>query len=208
MTGRPDTRERIRGAAATLFREKGFHGSSMLDLAEVVGITKSSLYHHFPSKQALLSEIIEGTVARVTPMVQAITESNQPAAERLHMAVRLHTLEAIRDQDAVGCFIEEGRYLAPTYLEAHVMSRDRYEGFFRQILTDGIATGEFRSHDVPLAAMAILGLCNSVVRWYRPGAEHTPEEIAEEFASLVVRGVLEEQGQRTGIEEVTHQQGT
>lgn len=205
MTEQNDTKVRIRNAAASLFREKGFHGSSMLDLAEVVGITKSSLYHHFPSKQALLSEIVEETVARVTPMVQAVSESDQSPSDRLHLAVRQHTLEAIRDQDAVSCFIEEGRYLTPDYLEAHIISRDRYEGFFRKILEDGISSGEFRSHDVPLTAMAILGLCNSVVRWYRAGDSHTPEEIAEEFATLAVRGVEAEPGPRKDAKEVTHE---
>lgn len=190
MGREPETRERIRRAAATLFREKGFHGTSMQDLADAVGITKSSLYHHFPSKQALLADIVAATVERVTPMVEAAAASDRPAAGRLHLAVRLHTIEAIRDRDAVACFVEEGRHLAPAFIEAHVSKRDRYEGHFRRILADGIVSGEFRPHDVPLTAMAILGLCNSVVRWYRTEGAHSPEEIAEEFADFAVHGVI------------------
>ncbi|GMQ84991.1 MAG: TetR/AcrR family transcriptional regulator [Acidimicrobiia bacterium] len=186
----PTTKERIRMEAAALFREKGFNGTSMAELAAEVGITKSSLYHHFSSKQALLSEIIELTVNRVTPLVEAVAASNLPIRERLGRAVALHTVEAIHDQDAIACFIEEGRYLAPDFMEAHVAKRDHYELIFRGMFEEGIASGEFLDQDVDLAVKAILGMCNSAVRWYRPGGGHTPEQIASEFAHFAVRGAL------------------
>lgn len=186
--GEPTTRERIRREAAALFRTKGFNGTSMAELAREVGINKSSLYHHFPSKQALLSEIIELTVNRVTPLVQKVADSDLPIEERLARAVVLHTVEAIRDRDAVACFIEEGRYLAPDFMAAHVVKRDRYEAIFRRMFQEGIASGDFVDQDVALAVKAILGTCNSVVRWYRVDGDHTPEEIASEFAHFTVRG--------------------
>ena len=188
MTGAPTTRDRIRQEAASLFREKGFNGTSMAELAEAVGITKSSLYHHYPSKQALLSEIIELTVDRVTPLLKEVAESDLPVRERLERAVILHTVEAIHDQDAVACFTEEGRYLAPDFMAAHLAKRDRYELIFRRMFQEGIASGDFVHQDVGLAVKAILGMCNSVVRWYRPGGGHTPYEIASEFAHFAVRG--------------------
>ncbi len=183
------TEERIRREAAALFRVKGFNGTSMAQLAAEVGVTKSSLYHHFPSKQALLSEIIELTVNRVTPLVRRIAESDLPITDRLSRAVALHTEEAIRDQDAVACFIEEGRYLSPEFMAVHVANRDRYQAIFRRMLEEGIESGDFADQDPGLSVMAIMGLCNSVVRWYRPGGVRAPEEIAAEFARFAVRGV-------------------
>ena len=188
MTTEPTTRERIRQEAAALFREKGFNGTSMAELASEVGITKSSLYHHFPSKQALLSEIIELTVNRVTPLVHDVAHSDLPAGERLQSAVYIHTFEAMRDRDAVACFMEEGRSLAPDYMAAHIRNRDRYELLFRQIYEEGVAQGVFVDQDPGLAVKAILGMCNSVVRWYRPDGSRTADEIATEFARFTVRG--------------------
>ena len=185
----PDTSERIRRAAASLFRTRGFNGTSMHDLAAAVGITKSSVYHHFPSKQALLAEIIELTIGRVLPQVQEVAESAGPASERLHRALVLHTTAALRDGDSVACFTEEGRYLSPEFMTAHVAKRDRYERFFRRILEDGITRGEFLPQDPRLSAMALLGMCNAAVRWYRPDGDHSPEAIAAHFADLAVRGV-------------------
>jgi AcrR family transcriptional regulator len=188
MTAPNDTRDRIRVEAATLFSERGFNGTSMADLATAVGITKSSLYHHFPSKQALLSEIIELTVSRVTPLVQEIADLDLPAGERLRRAVILHTVEAIRDQAAVACFIEEGRYLAPDFMATHVVNRDAYEQLFKRMLEDGIESGEFVPQDVGITVKAVLGMCNSVVRWYSPDGGRGPDEIADEFARFAIRG--------------------
>lgn len=192
MSHGSETEERIRREAAALFRRKGFNGTSMAELASAVGISKSSLYHHFRSKQALLSEIIELTVNRVTPLVQAVAESDLPIRERFTKAVAIHTEEAIHDQDAVACFIEEGRYLNPDFMSAHVANRDHYQDLFVSMLEEGIESGDFASQDPALSVMAIMGMCNSVVRWYRPGGKRTAEEIASEFAALAVRGASAE----------------
>ncbi len=186
----PTTRNRILEEAAGLFRREGFNGASMQDLATVVGITKSTLYHHFPSKQALLSEILEHTVDRVTPALEAIAEADLPAAARLRQAVARHIVELIHDQDNVACFIEEGRFLAPEYRQSHIAKRDRYEQHFRRIVADGIRAGEFQQLDVRLASLAVLGMCNSVAAWYRPDRDLGPDEIAEQFGELAVRALL------------------
>ena len=188
MSQEPTTRERIRQEAAALFREKGFNGASMADLAAEVGMTKSSLYHHFPSKQALLSEIVERTVSRVTPMIEEIVSLDLPAEERLRRSVVLHTIEGIKDRDALACFVEEGRFLSPDFMAAHITKRDYYEGLFRRILAEGVDEGVFAVPDFGVAARAILGMCNSVVRWYRPGGQHSPDEIAALFADFALRG--------------------
>jgi AcrR family transcriptional regulator len=190
MRAEETTRERIRREAAALFRRKGFNGTSMAELAANVGVTKSSLYHHFPSKQALLSEIIELTVDRVTPLVEKVAASDRPASERLRAAVEIHTVEAIRDRDAVACFIEEGRYLRPDLMEAHLAKRDRYEQIFRRMFDEGVEAGEFAAQDVGLSVRAILGMANSVVRWYRPEGPRTPEEIAAHIANFAIGGAV------------------
>jgi len=189
MTQSPNTRERIRIEAAALFNARGFNGTSMADLADAVGITKSSLYHHYTSKQALLSEIIELTVNRVTPLVQEVADMDLPVRERLRRAVILHTVEAIRDKDAIACFIEEGRYLSPDFMSTHVANRDNYEDVFRGLVKEGTTSGEFMEQDVGITVKAVLGMCNSVVRWYRPDGSRSPVEIAEDFADFAVRGV-------------------
>jgi AcrR family transcriptional regulator len=187
------TREQLKCAAARLFREQGFHGTSVAEIAAASWITKSSLYHHFASKQALLAEILTDTASRVTPAVEAIASADLPAAERLRAAARSHVVELIHDQDKVACFVEEGRFLESEYRDAFVAARDRYEQSFRRILEDGVNSGEFRAVSVPLASLAVLGMCNSVVHWYQPSGHLDVDTVAEEFADLVVRSMLSEE---------------
>ena len=183
------TRERILRAAAALFREQGFNRTSMRDLADRVGIHKSSIYHHFPGKQELLLEILETTVDRSAPALAAIAEADSPASERLWRAVANHVTELIADQDNVSCFLEEGRYLDRRYMDIYISKRDRYEGYFRRIIGDGVRTGEFRQVNVRLASLAILGMCNGMARWWRPDGEFGPRETASWFGEMAVRSV-------------------
>lgn len=185
----PPTRERILRAAAALFRQEGFHRASMRDLADRVGIHKSSLYHHFPSKQALLLEILETTVDRSTPALRAIADSSLSPAERLRRAVANHVTELIRDQDNVACFIEEGRHLDRRYMQIYIAKRDTYEAHFRRIIDDGVRSGEFGPVSVRLASLAILGMCNWVARWWRPDGQFEPQEIASRFGQMAVQSL-------------------
>jgi AcrR family transcriptional regulator len=187
----PDTRtrERILKAAASLFHRRGFEATGMSDIADAVGIQKSSLYHHFESKQELLFEILSHTVETAMGGLQEIASSSVPAPERLRRAIRHHILHLVEDLDNVACFVEEGKALEPPYREEYLRKRDAYEGEFRRILEEGIVSGEFRKTDVRLAGFAVLGMCNWVVRWYRPEGPHSPEEIASNLTEVAVLGL-------------------
>jgi AcrR family transcriptional regulator len=184
-----ETAERILHEAAALFRTKSFNGASMQDLATAVGITKSSLYHHYPSKQALLAEIVEVTMSRVPPLVAEIAALDIPAASRLHRAIALHTAESIRERDYLACFSEESRYLSPAFMALHREKKDRYEALFQQLIEDGIDSGEFVAQDPSLAVMAVLGMCDGTIRRYRPEDGYSPDDIATAFANAAIRGL-------------------
>lgn len=183
------SRQRILEVAARLFRRRGFAGTGMRDIAAGAGLVKSSLYSHFPSKQAILFEIVQATVRRTTPALREIASADLPASERLRRAVSAHVIELIRDLDNVACFVEEGRFLEPVYLSAHLASRDEYERSFRRVLEDGVASGEFRPVDVEMTSLALLGMCNWVARWYRADGRLDASRIAADYGELAVRSV-------------------
>ncbi len=183
--------------AAALFRRQGFERTTVRSIAEAVGLKKGSLYHYITGKQRLLFEIVEQALEHSLPALERIASSPAPAADRLREAVRLHILTLARDRDAVACFVEEGRWLAIEYRAAHQTTRDRYEGLFRRIVADGIASGEFAPTDVPLAGFAVLGIVNWVVRWYRPDGRYRAEQIAAQFGAYAV-DMLAGTGRRDG----------
>jgi len=184
--GENGTRARILRAAAAQFHARGFEGTRMHQIAAAAGIGKSSLYHHFRGKQELLFEILRHTVEMAMAGLREIADSDLPATERLRLAVRHHVTNLVEDLDNVACFVEEGRALAPQHREAYIAQRDAYEGYFRRIIEEGAARGEFDPVDVRLAGFAILGMCNWMARWYRPDGPNTPEEVADQFADLAV----------------------
>ncbi|MBI4279134.1 MAG: TetR/AcrR family transcriptional regulator [Armatimonadetes bacterium] len=188
------TRARILKAAASLFRQKGFKATSMREIAQAVGVGKSSLYHHFSNKQTLLFEILAYTVDRAVCGLREIALSDRPAAARLRAAVAHHIINLIEDRDNVACFIEEGRALAPEHRQAYVARRDEYEYYFRRIVEDGIARGEFSSTNVRLAGFAVLGMANWVVRWYHPDGRLSGTEIANHFGDFAVRALTRPAG--------------
>jgi len=73
-------------------------------------------------------------------------------------------------------------------MATHITNRDRYELIFRDMFEEGIRSADFVDQDVGIAVKAILGMCNSVVRWYQPSGKSSPEAIAQEIAEFVVRG--------------------
>jgi AcrR family transcriptional regulator len=186
MAAEPSSRDRILEGAAALFREHGYQGTGMRELADRAGVAKATLYHHFPSKAALLYQIVQHTVDEATPRLREIAAEPLPASRRLREAVGGHVRQLISDLDNVSCFVEEGRFLPPDLLATHLASRDGYESLFRGILEDGIREGSFCAVDVRLAAFALLGMCNWTARWYRPGGELDAEEIAGVFGDLAV----------------------
>lgn len=203
----PGTRSRILRAAAALFHAHGFEGTSVKQIAAAAGIQKSTVYHHFPSKQNLLFDILSHTVDLAVGGLQEIVRSDRPAAERLRAAVRHHVRNLVDDLDNVACFVEEGKALAPEYRAAHVAKRDAYERGFRQIIADGMARGEFRRVDVRLAGFAILGMCNWMVRWYRPDGSMPAEEIAALLGDLAV-GALTSRSPQSPVEQAAQMEAT
>jgi hypothetical protein len=78
-----------------------------------------------------------------------------------------------------------------------VAKRDRYERTMRRVVEDGMRSGAFRKGDAKLATLAILGAINWSIKWYRPGGDRTVDEIANEFADLMVRGLANRESRIT-----------
>lgn len=195
------SRERILEVAAALFRQRGYQGTGMRELADRSGVAKATLYHHFASKAALLYEIVQHTVDVATPPLRELAAGSLPAPERLRRAVAGHVRQLVCDLDNVTCFVEEGRFLPPSYRDAHLASRDAYELEFRRIIVGGIRDGSFRELDPWLVSFALLGMCNWMARWYRPDGGLDAEQIASEFGDLAVRAVIKSPARAPGSEE-------
>lgn len=177
-------------AAARLFSERGYHGTSMKHLGDELGLLKGSLYAHIGSKEELLFDVVEQGALRFLERGRASVTMSGGAALRLETFLIGHIETATEHLDAATVFLNEWRYLSDDLRAQIQVKRDAYEGLVREILSEGIDSGEFRpDSDVDTAARLVLSAGNWVYAWYRPGGPLSATDIARGYAELIVRGL-------------------
>jgi TetR/AcrR family transcriptional regulator, cholesterol catabolism regulator len=184
------TREDILEAAAQVFRQKGFHGASMHDIAEAVSLQKASLYHHVASKQEILLEILDRALQLLLEQISPIAHQNIPADAKLRQMVRAYLQILIENIDLATVLLFEHRALERRQHARHVPNRNKFEALWREVLAEGVDSRIFRCADVPLTARALLGLLNWTITWYRDDGDKTIEQIADDYSALLLNGLL------------------
>src|SRR5881275_3591250 len=174
-------------AAARLFAEKGYHGTSTADLAEAMGVQKGSLYAHIESKVDLLWEVAREGAEAFHAALDAVPDEG-PVVERIRAALRAHLGVVAGQLDVATVFIREWRYLEGERREQFVAERRRYEERFRALFREGRELGELRTDlDDATAALLALSAANWAYTWLR--AETDTDELADRFYGLLVDGI-------------------
>jgi TetR/AcrR family transcriptional regulator, cholesterol catabolism regulator len=173
--------------AARLFAEKGYHGTSIGDLAEAMGVQKGSLYAHIDSKADLLWEVARDGAAAFHAALDAVPEGPR-ATEKIRLALRAH-LHVLSDQlDVATVFIREWRYLEPDRREEFLAERRRYEERFRALFREGRELGELRTDlDDATATLLALSAANWAYTWLHSGAD--TDELADAFFAVLHDGM-------------------
>ena len=171
-------------AATRLFRERGFHATSMQDLAEALGMNRGSLYHYIAAKDDLLWRIVDGALARLDAHVRPGLEAEGPGAVRLRRAIREHLRFAAVHADELALLQIELRSLPPQRLAEIIARRDSYEAMWRAAMVAAVAEDGIGPVDVRLATIAVLSACNWFTQWYRPDGPLGVDDIAERFADV------------------------
>ena len=180
-------RREILHAALRAFREKGYHATTLEDIAEHLGVRKTALYHYFTDKDAILFACHQESLAELDRILSGVMDS-ETAAEQLAYLIREH-VRVMTDTLEGSPLAFEVTALSPERQKSVIAGRDRYERALRRVIARGIEEGEFRDVNPKTAAFAILGAINWIARWYRPeGALHA-EELGTEFADHLVGGL-------------------
>jgi AcrR family transcriptional regulator len=182
--------EGLLAAAVRLFRARGYHATSMQDLAEAVGVQRGSLYHYIEAKEDLLWEIMAHAMETLREgLAPVLQSSHTPASVRLRTAISAHLRAAAQIRDELTILHVELKSLSRRRRDAMVAMRDEYERIFRGLVRDGIAAGEFRAVDEKAAVFAMLGACNWFTQWYNPAGAAGHEMFAETFTGLFLDGL-------------------
>ena len=182
--------DQVRAVALRLFKEKGYHATSMRDIASEVGINKGSLYSYIRTKEDLLVPVFERAIGPLVSRMEAIAgDSTLGPTERLRRAIHAHITNVAEHLDELTVYLSEWRQLRAESLRNNRDQRERYAAQFHAILQAGVETGEFRPMDTRIVMLGIIGMCNYLFRWYRPDGRLTPDQIADELTEMVMHGV-------------------
>lgn len=184
------TRDDILEAAAQVFRQKGFHGASMANIAEAVNLQKASLYHHVSSKQEILFELLDRALELLLERISPIANQSIPADERLRQMTREYLQILAENTDLSSVLLFEHRSLESKQHARHVPNRDKFEALWRNVLAEGVRSKKFVCDDISLATRAILGIMNWTITWYRPNGSLSIKQIADQYSSLLLNGLL------------------
>jgi TetR/AcrR family transcriptional regulator, cholesterol catabolism regulator len=183
----PTRRAELTRQAARLFAERGFHGTSMGDLAEAMGVQKGSLYSLTGSKQELLFETMRAGAEAFHTGLDAVPD-DAPAVERIRFALRAHLRIVAEQLDVATVFTREWRYLEGAHREAILAERRRYEDRWRTLFRDGVEAGELRTDlDSGAAALLALSAANWAYTWLAAGRD--TDALADRFTAILVEGV-------------------
>lgn len=166
-------------ASAKLFAERGYHATTIRDIAHAVGLTPGAVYFHVPTKQALLVAVYTKGVDRIIEHLEALLENEQDPLSRFRLAVRAH-LEAILDETAYARVIV--RVLPEDVPEVTTdlrRQRDRYERRFRSLIAALDLPAE---RSATLTRLLLIGALNWTPVWYRP-SRGSLKAIVDEFVA-------------------------
>ena len=180
-------RQELSRQAARLFAQKGYHGTSIGDLAEALGVQKGSLYAHIEGKEDLLYETMRDGAAAFHAALDAIPEQLR-ATEKIRLALRAH-LHVVADQlEVATVFVQEWKYLEGERHDEIVSERRRYEERIRELFREGREQSELRTDlDEGVAALLFLSAANWAYTWLKPGAN--TDTLADRFYALLVDGM-------------------
>jgi transcriptional regulator, TetR family len=191
-----DRRSQILQMAGHLFSQRGYHATSIRDLAKALNLQGGSLYAHIASKEELLLEVVRQAAARFQEVLNSLPQAGPK--ERMVALVKGHLRVIAEELPRATVFFHEWKHLSPPLLEEAKALRDRYEEGVQRVIAEGVEKGVFRVANLRLATLFVLSALNWTYQWYRPEGPMSLEELAEAYAQMVLKALGAEEGGEDG----------
>ncbi len=181
------TRDDIVAGAGRRFATHGYHGTSMRDLGDDLGILGSSIYSHVGGKQELLVAVVERGAAFFEEAAAHALDGDAAPSERMRGLIEGHVGVLIDHRSEARTYLTEVDFLDESVQLRVNIVRDRYEDAFRSTIAAGIDQGAFRKNcDPRLAAIYILSILNALDRWYDEAGRLNATEIVDDLYRFVI----------------------
>ncbi|MGD3110710.1 TetR/AcrR family transcriptional regulator [Streptomyces sp. YGL11-2] len=189
----PEERRReLLATAAEVFAAHGYNATTVRQIADAAGLLAGSLYYHFDSKESMLDEILSAFLDELRAGYEAVLAARLGPRETVEALVTESFREIDRHRAAVAIYQKEARHLAARQPRFGYLAdaRDKFAGAWLGTLERGVAVGVFRADlDIRLTYRFVRDTVWVAASWYRPGAQHSPEEIARQYLTTVLDGI-------------------
>jgi TetR/AcrR family transcriptional regulator, cholesterol catabolism regulator len=180
-------RQQLLRASAKLFREKGYDGTSVRDIAQATGLQSGSWVYHFPTKQEILVAVMEEGLNDALARIEAIARRDLAPRRKFEALVRAH-LDTILEpgQDFIPVVLYEWRSLEPAVMPRVTAPLKRYEAVWKSAIAELRATGDWPRR-TRIDALLLFGALNWMARWYVPGGPLDLDGLVTECVKFFLR---------------------
>jgi TetR/AcrR family transcriptional regulator, cholesterol catabolism regulator len=196
MTKSERTRLRILDAAAKVFRQRGYSGARLADIAAEAGIQTGSLYYHFESREALVEEVLRLGLARSYEAVRQQIDVLGPEAsplERLRTALQAHLGAILEQSDYASANARIFGQIPDDVRQRHFADQQTYGAYWNGLIEEAQSAGQLRPGlDLYVLRMLLFGAMNWAAEWYRPGRGRDPQVISDHLTTMVLDGLVPE----------------
>jgi AcrR family transcriptional regulator len=187
---KPATRlEEVLQSAANIFFAKGFHATSIEDVARDVGMLKGSLYYYIKSKDDLLFQLLLAGIEDGDAFIARQIDPNGDPVEQLERAIRAQIDYIIQNRVQFGLFLHEFDSLSGKKQHKLISVMSRYNSRFVELVRRGQEQGKLMSGEPWIVVNGILGMCNWLYRWYDADETSDPNQIKDVFVQMVFEGI-------------------
>ena len=183
--------QHLLSSAAIVFADKGFHPTTMRDLAQSSGMSLAGMYYYVRSKDDLLHRIQDGVFAQVIAGARRVTsDASLPPEERLRRFIRHHVTFFAAHMAEMKVLSHEAGSLTGEHLDAINRLKRDYVGLLRGLLAS-VRRQAVSDAEVGVAAYALFGMMNWIYTWYDPDGPVGPDRLAEQLAEIALRGAAQ-----------------
>ncbi len=182
--------EQLFNTAAALFAEKGYHGTSINDLARAMGLQKGSLYHYFTSKEELLFRLLDEYITAALIEIEKICGLDVTPVEKLRQFMLFYSGFYAGDRDRLVLLINDIDKLGEAYRHQVIEKERCYTKALTDIFRQLQATGIMKPMPPAVAAFAFFGMVHYTCKWFQQDGTVTAEALGEMFLEIFTKGVF------------------
>ncbi|MCG6880993.1 MAG: TetR/AcrR family transcriptional regulator [Deltaproteobacteria bacterium] len=190
MTKKADKIKEIHGVATRLFARKGYHNTSMREIARDLGMNQSSLYHYFAGKEEILYTLINDAMDDALGTLEEICKSDLSPHGKLNQVLSFYTNYYAGDQDRLRLLVNEQGNLGKEYRQVLIRKERRYVRLIQSILKDLADEGRMKTIPPSVATFAFFGMVHYTIKWYDKNGPVKSGELADYFLEIFTEGIF------------------